>query len=100
MRGLYLGYLQTLFLGVFSFCVFLLCVCLLEQAFGDLDDEYQRYGMGRVLKALEYGRADARAGRPLPNGIVTSGDKAVAMASLRHAANRYLGFLRTTEAKL
>lgn len=64
----------------------------LEAAFGDLDDAYARDGMASLMAALDYSAADSRKNRPLPAGIVSTGKRAQAMSTLRHAAALYREF--------
>ncbi|QEH81572.1 hypothetical protein EIK56_27190 [Sphingomonas sp. C8-2] len=73
----------------------------LEVAFGDLDTAFDRDGMAQVVTALAYTAWDGRRGKALPAGITTRGDRAEAMATLRHAAGLYRSFrIETTEAPL
>ena len=64
----------------------------LEAAFGDLDAAFDLDGLVSVLGALDYSRQDAKAGRPLPAGVVSRGKRYDTMATLRHAANKYRMF--------
>jgi hypothetical protein len=64
----------------------------LEAAFGDLDAAFNADSLETILKALDYSRNDAKAGKPLPLGIVSQGDLYETMATLRHAANKYRMF--------
>ncbi|HEX8402085.1 MAG TPA: EVE domain-containing protein [Allosphingosinicella sp.] len=64
----------------------------LEAAFGDLDSAFDLDAMAAVIAALQYSRADAKANKPLPVGIVSDGDYYRTMATLRHAAVKYRTF--------
>lgn len=52
--------------------------------------------MTTLIAALAYSAEDARKKKPLPRGYVTKGDLGEAMSTLRHAANLYQEFRRTT----
>lgn len=64
----------------------------LEAAFGDLDSAFDLDGMAAVIAALQYSRANAKANKPLPAGIVSDAEYYRTMATLRHAAVKYRTF--------
>lgn len=64
----------------------------LEAAFGDLDTAFDADQLAAVLAALAYSKGDAAAGKPLPTGIVSSGDFYRTAATLRHAVLKYRSF--------
>ncbi len=95
-RDVYLGWMRRGNTGRKTHSDQLSRIRRLESAFGDLDAAFDADGMFGVLRALRYSKADATNHKALPTGIVSDGEPAKTMATLRHAANQYLKFKAET----
>jgi hypothetical protein len=85
----YLAWMKTGFTGPRTHGNQLSRVRRLERAFGDLDVAFENDGMASILHHLA-------PRMPLPKGIKTDGEIAKTLTTLRHAANNYLEFRRST----
>lgn len=62
-----------------------------ENAFGDLDQHYDKDRLAFILEALKYPEGETKA---LPEGINIDGNPVTGMATLRQGVRRYLEFRR------
>ncbi|TNE61101.1 MAG: DUF91 domain-containing protein [Alphaproteobacteria bacterium] len=64
-----------------------------EEAYGDLDEQYKSDRLKGIIEELRYSTFDERQGKPNPSKILFSGNIRNNLASYRNATERYLAFL-------
>ena len=67
-----------------------------EEAYGDLDDHYDRDHLRSVIAELKYSTEDERRNKPNPSRIPFNGNTRNNLASYRNATERYCKFRRET----
>ena len=68
-----------------------------EEAYGDLDEHYDRDQLRSVIAELKYSTEDERRNKPNPSKIPLKGDTRKNLDSYRRALERYCKFRRETQ---
>ena len=68
-----------------------------EEAYGDLDEHYDRDQLRSVIAELKYSTEDERRNKPNPSKIPFNGNTRNNLASYRNATERYCKFRRETQ---
>jgi len=66
-----------------------------ENAFGDLDEHFEKDHLQDFLEKLKYSKEDNNNSIPLPEGLSIDGDYYTGMATLRQGVRRYLDFRKS-----
>lgn len=65
----------------------------IENAYGDLEQEFALSGLDTVLSDLTYSKSDARSGEPNPSKLIIDGDIYAGLSAARTHLNYYRRFL-------